>query len=166
LPQFSMRKYGRKCILFYPVRPRALGPLFIAVVVRHCIFARVILQLPGSFFICPGRSLVARVILHMPGYSSYAQAGLQLPGLFFICPGRSSVARVILHMPGPVFSCPGHSSYARAAVHDVGLVIYHEQLIFFFFTYKFASKKTFCQDGIPVWRSGVHQHSHRTYGGR
>jgi hypothetical protein len=50
-------------------------------------------------------------------------------------------------------------------VHDVRLVVCSEQQ-FFFFTYKFASKKTFCRDGIPVWRPGVHQDSHRTYGGR
>src|SRR5690242_15112494 len=36
---------------------------------------------------------------------------------------------------------------------------------FFVFSYKFVSKKTFCRDGIPVWRPAPRQHSHRIYGG-
>jgi hypothetical protein len=36
----------------------------------------------------------------------------------------------------------------------------------FFFTYKFVSKKTFCRDGIPVWRPAPRQHGHRIYEGR
>src|ERR1043166_5248386 len=35
---------------------------------------------------------------------------------------------------------------------------------FFFFPYKFVSKKTFCRDAPPGWRPAPHHDSHRTYG--